>query len=438
MKNHKEQNSIPTSKIGRASKFIGTGVKIGGNYLKHYAQKLLDENITRDELHANNADDIYNTLSQLKGSALKVAQMLSMDQGILPKAYADKFSMSQYNAPPLSGPLVVNTFRKTLGKTPQELFDTFDMHASNAASIGQVHQASLKGQKLAIKIQYPGVADSIQSDLKLVKPFALKLIGLKEQNLDTYFNEVENKLLEETNYELEINRSIELSKRCAHLKHIKFPKYYPNLSSNKIITMEWLDGLHLKEYLKTNPSQAQRNQVAQAIWDFYEFQMHDVKMIHADPHPGNFLFLKNDVVGIFDFGCVKEVPTDFYNNYFKLIDKKIIQNNTERNEVFMALEMIHESDSKADKAFFTDLFQQMIDLLAVPFMSETFDFANQNYFIEIYAYAEKLAAMPEIKNSKLPRGSKHSLYINRTYFGLYSLLNELKANINTKSNYLKL
>ena len=105
-------DSIPTSKIQRATRLISTGVKIGGNYLKYYGEKITNPESARDNLNTNNAEDIYDGLKNLKGSALKVAQMLSMDKNILPTAYVDKFSQSQYNAPPISGPLIVQTFRK--------------------------------------------------------------------------------------------------------------------------------------------------------------------------------------------------------------------------------------------------------------------------------------------------------------------------------------
>jgi predicted unusual protein kinase regulating ubiquinone biosynthesis (AarF/ABC1/UbiB family) len=130
----KEQSNIPTSKVERAGKFVTTGLRVGTNYIKHYTRKLMDPSTTKEALHQDNAADIYDTLSNLKGSALKVAQMLSMDKGMLPKAYTEKFAMSQYSAPPLSGPLVVNTFVKTLGKSPLQLYDKFNMQASNAAS----------------------------------------------------------------------------------------------------------------------------------------------------------------------------------------------------------------------------------------------------------------------------------------------------------------
>src|SRR6202012_5049927 len=156
----KEQNSIPTTKAQRSAKFVTTGVKIGGNYVKHYAKKLFNPEMDKTELNEDNASDIYESLSELKGSALKVAQMLSMDKNLLPQAYVDKFSQSQYNAPPLSGPLIVQTFKKYFGKTPDKIYDKFNIRSSNAASIGQVHEAELDGRKLAVKIQYPGVGDS--------------------------------------------------------------------------------------------------------------------------------------------------------------------------------------------------------------------------------------------------------------------------------------
>src|SRR5210317_688792 len=114
----KEYSKIPTSKVQRASKFIRTGAKVGTNYVKHYTKKVFDGSLEKDELHEANAKDIFNSLSELKGGALKVAQMMSLDQGILPQAYQQKFTQAQYSAPPLSYPLVAKTFRDQLGDSP--------------------------------------------------------------------------------------------------------------------------------------------------------------------------------------------------------------------------------------------------------------------------------------------------------------------------------
>ena len=137
----KTLDKIPTTKIQRASKIMSTGVKVGGNYLKYYGKKLVNSETTKDELNESNAEDIYDSLKSLKGSALKVAQMLSMEKNILPKAYVDKFSLSQFQVPPLSAALVRKTFKHYFGDTPESLFDSFDAHSVAAASIGQVHKA---------------------------------------------------------------------------------------------------------------------------------------------------------------------------------------------------------------------------------------------------------------------------------------------------------
>ena len=214
-------DSIPTSKIQRASKLIQTGAKVGVNYLKYYGDKITKtEEEAKESLNKNNAADIYDSLKQLKGSALKVAQMLSMDKSFLPQAYVEKFSFSQFSVPPLLVSLVLKTFKTNFGKTPYEIFDEFNANSVNAASIGQVHAAVKDGKKLAVKIQYPGVANSISSDLALVKPIAIRMFNLQGKDSDKYFKEVEDKLIEETNYLLELKQSQEIVEACKKIENL--------------------------------------------------------------------------------------------------------------------------------------------------------------------------------------------------------------------------
>jgi predicted unusual protein kinase regulating ubiquinone biosynthesis (AarF/ABC1/UbiB family) len=434
----KTQNSVPTTKVARASQFVKAGVKVGGNYIKHYSKKLMDPSLSKEELHKDNAADIYDALSELKGSALKMAQMLSMDRGLLPVAYTDKFMMAQYSAPPLSGPLVVKTFRTYFGKIPSQLFDKFDIDAVNAASIGQVHQAWKDGKKLAVKVQYPGVADAVTSDLKIARPLAVRLLNLDERQIDRYMSEVESKLLEETDYDLELKRSIEISNACAAIPNLVFPTYYPEFSSKRILTMDWLDGLHLKEFLLTNPTQAVRNQIGQALWDFYDFQIHTLRQVHADPHPGNFLMRPDGTMGVIDFGCVKVIPEFYYDNYFRLVNPDTIDDDTLTEQIFENLEFLSSADSPKDRVFFMGLFKQMIRMLGEPFLTETFDFGDDVYFNKVYAFAEELTNLEELRTSKVARGSQDGLYVNRTYYGLYAMLNELKAEVVTnRPNWLR-
>lgn len=427
----KEFDRIPVTKVQRASKFITTGAKIGTNYLKHFGKKLMNPEAGNEQLHKDNANDIFNSLSELKGGALKVAQMLSMDKNLLPTAYQQKFSMAQYSAPPLSYPLVARTFQKYFGKGPDQIFDSFTKKAVNAASMGQVHQAILGGQKLAVKIQYPGVGDSVKSDLAMVKPIALAMFKLNASEYDEFIVEVESRMLEETDYELELKRSIDLSEKSKHLKNVVFPTYYPEYSSPKILTMDWLEGQPLGQVLITSIPQEVSDKLGQAMWDFYHFQMHTLKTVHADPHPGNFIITHDNTLGIIDFGCVKEIAEDFHSLYFQLMDPDILADGPRKNRVFRQLNFIHAEDSPKEKEFFNTIFTTLVELLGRPFRSEVFDFANNAYFEELYSFGEKLSTMKELRDSKKARGVRDAVYINRTYFGLYSILHDMKSKIRT-------
>ena len=421
-------DSIPTSKIQRASKLVKTGAKVGVNYLKYYGDKITKTELeAKEKLNQNNAEDIYDGLKQLKGSALKVAQMLSMEKSILPQAYVEKFSLAQFSVPPLSPPLVVKTFKTYFGKPPEDIFDTFNATSVNAASIGQVHIAEKDGKKLAVKIQYPGVAESIQSDLAMVKPIAIKMFNIKGKDSDKYFKEVENKLVEETNYILELEQSEEIAKACSHIPNIKFPKYYPNLSSERIITMDYMTGEHLSEFTATNTNQDVANKIGQSLWDFYMFQIHKLKKVHADPHPGNFLISKEGHLIALDFGCMKTIPEDFYIPYFELAEKESIENPTIFREKMFKLEILKPDDSPEEIEFFSTMFHEMLSIFTQPFHVETFDFSDPSFFGRIAELGEKYSKNTELRKMNGNRGSKHFIYINRTFFGLYNLMFDLKA-----------
>ncbi|KAF9659669.1 MULTISPECIES: ABC1 kinase family protein [Tenacibaculum] len=425
----KTLNRIPTSKIERATKLVSTGVKVGVNYAKYYGNKITkSEEEAKKQLNEDNAADIYDGLKELKGSALKVAQMLSMEKNILPNAYVEKFSLSQFSVPPLSGPLVIKTFKKYFSKTPNEVFDTFTAESVNAASIGQVHKATKDGKELAVKIQYPGVADSISTDLALVKPIAMKMFNIKGEGSDEYFKEVEEKLLEETNYELELAQSNEIADACKHIPNLKFPKYYSDLSSDRILTMDWMDGVHLSEFTKNEQPEDVANKLGQALWDFYMYQMHKLKKVHADPHPGNFLVSKSNELIVIDFGCMKEVPESFYVPYFELAKRENIDNPAFFESKLYELEILRKDDTPEEITFFKALFYEMLSLFTQPFQQEEFDFSDEEFFGKIADLGQKYAKSTELKKMNGNRGSKHFIYINRTFFGLYNLMHDLKAN----------
>lgn len=436
----KTLDKIPTGKIERASKLVKTGAKIGGNYAKYLGKKIINPDTTKDELNEDNAADIYDGLKSLKGSALKVAQMLSMEKNLLPNAYVEKFSLSQFSVPPLSAPLVRKTFKKYLDKYPEEVFDTFDKDSINAASIGQVHKVTKDGKNLAVKIQYPGVAQSISSDLAIVKPIAIRMFNLQGKDSDKYFKEVENKLVEETDYILEVAQSKEITEACSVIPNINFPKYYTELSSSRIITMDWMIGKHLSEFTKTDFSQATGDKLGQALWDFYMFQIHGLRKVHADPHPGNFLVNDNEELIAIDFGCIKEVPDSFYVPYFELARPEVISNDEKFTEKLYELEILMPNDTPEEILFFKSIFHQLLSLFTSPFHKDDFDFGDEVFWGEIAALGEQFSSDKQIRKMNGNRGSKHFLYMNRTFFGLYNLLHDLKSNIkvNDYQKYLSL
>ena len=427
---------IPTGKLERAGKLVSTGVKIGGNYLQYIGEKITNPDEAKENFDQNNAEDIYDGLKSLKGSALKVAQMLSMEKNILPGAYVDKFSLAQFSVPPLSGPLVRKTFNQYLGSYPEEIFDNFTFESINAASIGQVHKATKGELKLAVKIQYPGVANSISSDLALVKPVATRLFNLKGKDSEKYFKEVESKLLEETDYTLELKQSREITEACSLIPNLKFPTYYADLSCDKILTMDWMEGIHLSEYTAQAIDKRETKVVGQTLWDFYMYQMHVLKRVHADPHPGNFLVDDSGALIAIDFGCIKDVPEDFYVPYFELATSEAMQDRSFFIDKITTLEILRPDDSEEDSAYITDLFHELLGVLTFPFHNDTFDFSDELFWAKVAHMSERLSQDDKLKKLNGNRGSKHFLYINRTFFGLYNLLHDLKADI-VVNNYKK-
>ena len=425
----KTLDHIPTGKIERASKLVTTGVKLGSNYIKYIGDKIVDPDNAREKLDEENAKDIYDGLKSLKGSALKVAQMLSMEKNLLPSAYVERFSLAQFSVPPLSGPLVRKTFKKYFGDYPEDLFDTFATQSVNAASIGQVHLATKSGKKLAVKIQYPGVANSIGSDLALVKPVAIRMFNLKGQDTEKFFNEIEGKLLEETNYELELKQSLEVKQACENIPNLRFPNYYPELSCEKILTMDWMEGIHLSEYAKDNDDQEKNNRLGQTLWDFYMYQMHILKSVHADPHPGNFLITEQGELVAIDFGCIKQIPLEFYTPYFELANKEAINDLYFFTEKITELEILRPDDPPKAKEYIVALFHEMLSIFTQPFHEDNFDFSNEEFWGKIARISDRLANDEYLRKLNGNRGSKHFLYINRTFFGVYNLMHDLKAKI---------
>ncbi|MDC3253008.1 AarF/ABC1/UbiB kinase family protein [Crocinitomicaceae bacterium] len=429
---------IPQTKIQRAGKLLKIGAQVGKNYAKYVGNRIvLSEADARKKLNTANASNIYDGLSELKGSALKMAQMMSLDDGLLPKEFVEKFSLAQFSVPPLSGPLARKVFKKNMGKSPEEVFTFFERESSYAASIGQVHRAEYKGNKVAVKIQYPGVSQSIISDLKLVKPIALRMLNLKSDDVEDYFVEVQDKLLEETDYRLEKENLEEARYLSSVLPKTVIPKIYDVCSGKDVLTMEWMEGLHLSEFSKEENTIEERNAIAQALWDFYLFHIHNYKKVHADPHPGNFKVSPDKELVVLDFGCMKDIPEDFYHSFFKLADLKNVEDDEVFEKVLQELDIITENDNSKAVETIKSTFKRMLCIINKPFQYETFDFSSPDYYHELLLLGNDLKNDETLKSLNGKRGSKHFVYVNRTLIGLLGLMNSLNAGDILVDNYKK-
>lgn len=426
-------DKFPSTKFERGKIFTKAGLKVGTNYAKHHLDRVIKKKETNtSDLHRSNANELFKAFTQLRGTALKIAQSISVDNsGLLPDEFMDVMSQAQYKVPPINPMLVRSIVKRELGDYPENLFERFDLNAIAAASIGQVHEAYHKDYgKLAVKIQYPNVRETIQSDLKMAKTIFKQVV--KSAQTDGYFAEIQERLLEETDYLLEGSRMESFHKQYAS-DTIETPRYISDLSSSRVLTMTYLEGKHLQEFLDTHPNAEKRNHFGQILWDFFHNQINENRTIHADAHPGNYKFMENGKLGILDFGCVKTFPKAFFDSYMSALPLHKNDDDERLNRLYQELEILRSEPGKSgvnDEYF--DFFKTFGDTFIRPYREERFSFDNPAYKLELSNHLKKATSFKE------PVGSRHFIYSAKTHMGLYTMLMELKAEIETKHSVDKL
>ncbi len=422
-------SDFPSGKFGRGGRFAKAGLKVGTNYAKYHLNKLVakdgDEG-RKKRLNEKNAAAIYNEFTRLRGTALKIAQSMSMDySGLLPDEYITMMSQAQYRVPPINRTLIRRIIKNELGKYPEELFESFNPEALAAASLGQVHQGVLKtGEKVAVKIQYPNIRETISSDLSMARMLFSRIV---KGDISEYMAEIKSKLLEETDY-LHEGRQIEFFAERYTSDHLITPRWHPDYSTDKVLTMRFVEGQHLEEFLEQNPDQEERDYFGQLMWDFFHDQINEAHTIHADAHPGNFLFTPDKKLGVVDFGCTKTFPRDFFFYYMYAVPAHLNDNEPELRELFHRLEILdYKRDSlqeNNERNF--DFFRNFGRAFTKPYTRDLFDFDNADFQEEIARFIREATAFEE------PLGSRHFIYASRVHLGLYTMLMRLGAHIDTR------
>ncbi|HIP51550.1 MAG TPA: AarF/ABC1/UbiB kinase family protein [Campylobacterales bacterium] len=433
MKNNTQlQKKIPTSKVARGTVVGKAMFKIGvasskGAVKRAFMSKEKKEE-AKSDTNAQIAKVIIDSLGQLKGVSVKIAQQVALGLPFLPQEYLDEINKSFNSISPINKALIRKIVKQELGDYPQNVFETFDNDAFGAASLGQVHKATHNTKELAVKVQYPGIAKSIESDLSVIK-FALSRFA-KGQNIDHLMTEVEQRLTEEVDYYMEAENTKYFAENLNH-ELIVVPKVVEELSTKTVLTSTFLEGDGFETFLKSNPSQELRNHYAQVIFDSFFMGLYKLKMIHADPNPGNFIFMADNMLGMIDFGCVKRVDDEFNKSFSKLhillMDKA---SDEEVAQQYADLEMIDQGEMSEMVDFYQSVIKPLDRIYIEIFEGEKYDFKENNDFSK-----RGFNTIMEVQKSQ--RHAVHKMnadyiFIDRTLLGYYNMFEKMEATIDTR------
>src|SRR5215471_6664008 len=265
------------------------GFSLAGSYLGYQIQNVfLGETESRKaRFHKKASRQFREELGALKGPVMKLGQLLSIQSGILPEGALLELANLQMQAPGMHASLARVQFKSALGKYPEDMFREFDAEPFAAASLGQVHRAlTFSGEKVAVKIQYPAIRSAIESDLKLLR--SAMLPGRFSGHVPSaVLDEIGRGLLEETDYVREAGNLDYFGKGLAGLDFVTVPRVHRELSSDRVLTMSFVEGESLNDWLKRKPSQTLRDLTGARLCEAYETQLQYLRAMHADQHPGN-------------------------------------------------------------------------------------------------------------------------------------------------------
>ncbi len=300
--------------VARGYRLGKLGFRLVGSYVGYQAQNLLlgegERAQRRARFQQKASRRVRDELAALKGPAMKLGQLLSMQTEMLPEEALRELANLQMRAPGMHASLARAQFKSSLGKYPEEMFREFDPEPFAAASLGQVHRAVTRdGEKAAVKIQYPAIRSAIENDFKLLRSATLpgQLSGHVPAAL---LDEIQRGILEETDYLREADNLEFFGKGLSGLEYVAIPRAHRELTTDRVLTMSYIEGETLSDLLKRKPSQAFRDLLGARLIEMYETQIQRLKALHADHHPGNYLFQPNGSVGLIDFGCVKRISFD--------------------------------------------------------------------------------------------------------------------------------
>lgn len=418
----------PPTKGARLRKLAAMTASVAGGYATGRVKRLFlsEEAAERDRrlgLQAAGAR-IVETLGELKGAAMKVGQMASMAADLLPEELKAPLQALQRHAPPMPYEVIAETIESEFDQPVEALFDSFVRTPFAAASIGQVHRAVVDGCHVIVKVQYPGVDQAVDSDLRHLR-LALSASGLvpiERRALAASFQAVRERLHEELDY---CNESDNVRRFHAfHAGHpfVVVPQVVGHRSSKRVLTLTYEAGDALSDLDALGYTQEERNRCGAHLWRTLQSQIFELHCIHADPNPANFAFRKDGTVVLYDFGCVQALP-ERLTDALKTTALAGLREDYDGVEAgLVALGVRNLAGARpAD-----DFYKLWRDWLARPLLSQAmFDFGGASF--ERAVFPELLPASLRYVSSFQPSGDM--VFLNRMFVGLYAILRKMRARI---------
>ena len=320
------------------------------------------------------SDDVARELGNMKGALMKFGQLLSFIVEALPVEAQQALATLQSDAPPMSAQAAAAVIRSELGRPPERVFLDWNETPVAAASIGQVHRAvTHDGRDVAVKVQYPGVGDAIESDLdnaellyRLFTTFALK--GLDGKAL---VDELRVRMRDELDYRIEAVSQTEFVEHFAGHPFVRIPAVDPTTSTRRVLTTEWVDGLGFNDFLAVADAPARRR-AGESIWRFAQYAVHHLGAFNGDPHPGNYRFSAAGDVTFLDFGLVKRWTPGEWQQLEPSLDAIVVHRDPQRLvEAMQAVGFLQPGHGLAAQAVY-----DYVSTPYLPYLTDEFTFTR--------------------------------------------------------------
>lgn len=422
---------VPVGRVRRMGLMGTLQARIAAAYLFYWVRSWFGTAAENERLlaetHWRTAARLMDSMGYLRGAAMKVGQTLANFPNIAPGEFVETLDRLHYEAPPMHWSLLREMVHNELGDEPENVFASFEKRAFAAASLGQVHRGRLRsGEEVAVKVQYPGIARTIGEDFRNLSVFLLPgRLGRDWENTKDQFQDLQMRLENETDYRAEATW---LSKARALFRpedKIVIPRAYPELCTNRVLTMDRLEGLHLDQFLRTHASQEQRNEAARKVLRAWYRLLFAGRLLYLDFHPGNFLFMSEGRLGVIDFGLLLPLDNELWE-LFRKMDRPLTTGRPEdRIAALKEWSWISDDPAEAEQLRLMDEFSDCC--WRSRYCGGEFDFGDESDF------RRSVALFGQMLAKRYSRARPCTPVISRQQFGLRSLLYRLKAKIDVRA-----